>query len=250
MVTVLSIKDKSIKSDPNPSLTLKDIDKTERPQERIARLGPQALSDHELIAMILRSGTKGQNVLNVAQVLLNQSGSLHRLLNYSLEDFKKVKGIGNIKALQLITVMELSKRILYNPDIKLQMDSPDKIFKYFEYKIAGLEVEKVWVLSLNRRNYLIKESVITVGVATGSLIHPREIFREAIRVGAAGIIVVHNHPSGDPNPSKADIKAAKQLAKSAMVIDICLVDFLIVGSKSRDKDANGYYSFRKKKLLP
>ena len=234
----------------NSSLRLKDIDKTERPQERLTRLGPQALSDSELIAMILRSGTKGHNVLNMAQFLLNQSGSLHALLNYSLEDFKKVKGIGDIKALQLITVMELSKRILSNPRQKPLMDSPSKIFTHFEYKVAGLEIEKVWVLCLNRRNYLIKESVITSGIATSSLIHPREIFREAIRIGAAGIIVVHNHPSGDPNPSKADISVARQLAKSAKIIDISLIDFLIIGSKATGKNARGYYSFREHELLP
>jgi DNA repair protein RadC len=116
-------------------------------------------------------------------------------------------------------------------------------------RAIGLEIEKVWVLCLNRKNVLIKESLISSGIANSSLIHPREIFRDAIRISASSIIVAHNHPSGDPYPSQADRNVAKQLLKSAKIIDIELLDFIIIGTKEMDQKSKGYYSFREEQLL-
>ncbi len=225
------------------------MDSTERPQESLCRLGSSALSDAELLAMILRSGTKEFNVLELAKELLKEAGALNNLLYFTIDDFKKIKGIGNVKALQLLTIMELSKRVLYAPDKKPLLNSPEKAYDHLLPRAIGLEIEKVWVLCLNRKNVLIKESLISSGIANSSLIHPREIFRDAIRISASSIIVAHNHPSGDPYPSQADRNVAKQLLKSAKIIDIELLDFIIIGTKEMDQKSKGYYSFREEQLL-
>jgi DNA repair protein RadC len=230
-------------------IRLQDMDSAERPQERLCRLGSSALSDAELLAMILRSGTKEFNVLELAKELLKDAGSLNNLLYFTIDDFKKIKGIGNVKALQFLTIMELSKRVLYAPNKKPLLNSPEKAYDYLLPRTIGLEIEKVWVLCLNRKNLLIKESLISSGIANSSLIHPREIFRDAIRMSASSIIVAHNHPSGDPYPSQADRNVAKQLLKSAKIIDIELLDFIIIGTKEMDQKSKGYYSFREEQLL-
>ena len=188
-----------------PTIPLKEIEIEERPQERLLRLGASALSDSELLAMILRSGTKGTNVLVLAKKILKEAGSLQNLAKYSLEDFVSISGIGQVKALQLLAIIELYGRIQSSPEKQPLLNSPQKIYQFFENKTTWLDIEKVWVLCLNRKNYLINKYEITSGIATSSLIHPREIFRAAIRLGCTAIVVVQNHPSGDPCPSKADI---------------------------------------------
>lgn len=232
-----------------PTIPLKEIEIEERPQERLLRLGASALSDSELLAMILRSGTKGTNVLVLAKKILKEAGSLQNLAKYSLEDFVSISGIGQIKALQLLAIIELSGRIQSSPEKQPLLNSPQKIYQFFENKTTRLDIEKVWVLCLNRKNYLINKYEITSGIATSSLIHPREIFRAAIRLGCTAIVVVHNHPSGDPCPSKADIEVAKTLVKSSKIICIELLDFMIIGKKSIDPLQKGYNSFRENNLL-
>ena len=232
-----------------PTIPLKEIEIEERPQERLLRLGASALSDSELLAMILRSGTKGTNVLVLAKKILKEAGSLQNLAKYSMEDFISISGIGQVKALQLLAIIELSGRIPSSPEKQPLLNSPQKIYQFFENKTTRLDIEKVWVLCLNRKNYLINKYEITSGIATSSLIHPREIFRAAIRLGCTAIVVVHNHPSGDPCPSKADIEVAKTLVKSSKIICIELLDFMIIGKKSIDPLQKGYNSFRENNLL-
>lgn len=232
-----------------PTIPLKEIEIEELPQERLLRLGASALSDSELLAMILRSGTKGTNVLVLAKKILKEAGSLQNLAKYSLEDFVSISGIGPVKALQLLAIIELSGRIQSSPEMQPFVNSPQKIYQFFENKTTRLDIEKVWVLCLNHKNYLINKYEITSGIATSSLIHPREIFRAAIRLGCTAIVVVHNHPSGDPCPSKADIEVAKTLLKSSKIICIELLDFMIIGKKSIDPMQKGYNSFRENKLL-
>lgn len=232
-----------------PEIRIKDIEIEERPQERLERLGSEALSDTELLAMILRTGTKGSNVINMARQLLNHAGSLQNLLQFSLEDFTQISGIGKIKGLQLISLMELAKRVLLPRDKKPLLNTPKKVFDLLKKHTASLGIEKVWALCLNRKNYLIKMSEITSGIATSSLIHPREIFRESIRTGSTAIIVVHNHPSGDPSPSKADLLAAKKLLKSSKIVGVDLIDFIILGDPRHDPMELGYCSFRDRCLI-
>lgn len=222
-----------------------EIAEAERPQERLERLGASALSDVELIAMILRSGSKGHNVLNVAASLLNDAGSLSQLINWNDGEFVKFKGIGKVKALQLVVVIEICRRILASEEEDLPvLDDPKRVFKYMRSRTIGLDVEKFWTLCLNRKNRLLRVCEATSGTASNSLVHPREVFREAIRFGASSVICVHNHPSGEPSPSAADIKVTRQLREASGVLGIPILDHVIVGNAKIDPSGLGWYSFQ------
>jgi len=227
------------------TLRLRDMAVAERPQERLIRHGPSALSDTELLAMLLRSGTRGHDVLSVASRLLAEAGSLAQLITWREADFSRIKGIGRVKALQLMPVTEIARRILKQQGGEAPvLDRPELIFRHFQPITAGLEVEKFWVLCLNRKNRLIKRVEITSGIATASLAHPREVFREAIREGAVAIVCAHNHPSGDPQPSAQDMQMTRQLREAAKTVAIDLLDHIIIGRPSADPRGLGYYSFR------
>jgi DNA repair protein RadC len=236
--------------DPYQPLRLKDLAIGERPQERLEKLGPSALSDTELLAMLLRSGTKGHNVLQMGQQLMTEAGSLAALIRWTERDFSRLKGIGRIKALQLITVMEIARRVLTQDEVlEPVLNRPDLVLQHFQAQIASLSVEKFWVLCLNRKNRLLKQVEVTSGTATSSLAHPREVYREAIRQGATAVVCVHNHPSGDPAPSAADIQVTRQLREAAKTVDIELLDHVIVGRANSDPRGLGYYSFRESGVL-
>jgi DNA repair protein RadC len=217
----------------------------ERPQERLEKHGVGALSDTELLAMLLRSGTRGQDVLTLASRLLAEAGSLAGLANWQEKDFRKLKGIGHVKALQLITVMQIALRVVTQQTV----DNPllhraELIAGHMAPLTIGLEVEKFWVLCLNRKNRLLKRVEISSGSATAALAHPREVFRAAIREAACAVACVHNHPSGDPAPSAADVQVTRQLREAARAVDIELLDHVIVGRASADPLGRGYFSFR------
>jgi DNA repair protein RadC len=226
-------------------LRVRDLAVSDRPQERMEKLGAAALSDTELLAMLLRSGSRGHNVISIAQRLIAEAGSLAGLTRWRDEDFRRLKGIGRIKALQLVTVMEVARRVLATDGgIEPILNRPELVFAYFKPLTSGLAVEKFWVLCLNRKNRLIKLAEVTSGTATSSLAHPREVFREAIRHSATAVICVHNHPSGDPAPSAADVQVTRQLRDAAKAVDIELLDHIIVGHPPADPQGRGYYSFR------
>ncbi|MDA7916729.1 DNA repair protein RadC [Opitutaceae bacterium] len=217
----------------------------ERPQERLQRHGAAALSDSELLAMLLRSGTRGQDVLTLAEELISKAGSLADLIKWTRRDFERHKGIGRIKALQLVTVMEISRRVMqHNQNEDPKLDEPATIAEYCRPECLGLGVEKFWVLCLNRRNRLIRRIEVTSGTAGSTLVHPREVFREAIKEAASAVVCVHNHPSGDPAPSAADIRVTRTLREAARTVDIALLDHVIVGEARHDPTGLGYYSFR------
>jgi DNA repair protein RadC len=217
----------------------------ERPQEKLQRLGPQALGDAELLAMLLRSGTRGTDVMTLSAKLLSDAGSLAGLLAWKEPDFRRLRGIGRVKALQLVTVMELARRALGQQEGEAPMlREADQIFRHLRPVSAGLEVEKFWVLCLNRRHRLMKRVEMTSGTANATLAHPREVFRIAMREGAFAIACSHNHPSGDPTPSAADVQVTRLLREAAQTVDIPLVDHVIVGQAASDPAGRGYYSFR------
>ena len=233
-----------------PDNRLKTTAVSERPQERLERFGAGALSDTELLAMLLRSGTRGHDVLTLSGRLISEAGSLAGLIKWKETDFKKLKGIGRVKALQLITVMEIARRILgqgARPDPLI--NDAEAAAHHLRPLAHGLNVEKFWVLCLNRKNRLIKCVEVTSGTATSSLAHPREVFREAIRESATAVICAHNHPSGDPAPSSADIKITRQLRDAGQAVDILLLDHVILGNTSADPTGRGYYSFRESGLV-
>lgn len=232
------------------SLRLRDLAVGERPQERLERFGAAALSDTELLAMLLRSGSQGMDVLALASRLIAEAGSLGGLISWTEADFERYKGIGRVKALQLVTAMEITRRVLGQTREEAPvLNQPELVFSYFQPILPGLEVEKLWVLCLNRKNRLIKRVEVTSGTATGSLAHPREVFRAAIRVAATAVICVHNHPSGDPAPSSADLQVTRRLREAARAVDIELIDHVILGARTGDPAGRGYYSFREAGLL-
>ena len=223
---------------------IKDRIASERPQERLEKYGGEALSDSELLAMILRSGPRGMDVVTLAQQLLQKAQSLSNLLRWTAADFQKIHGIGKVKALQLIAVMHLAKRILQEADsADTVFDQPEIVAQHFRTLAAGLEVEHFWALCLDRKNRLIRRIEVCKGTASSCPVHPREVFREAIRLSACALIVVHNHPSGDPSPSRADRQITQQLQAAAKVIGIDLLDHVIIGARARDPQHQGFYSF-------
>ena len=229
---------------------LREMASNERPQERMEAHGAGALSDTELLAMLLRKGTRGNDVLRLSSRLVSDAGGLSELLSWSADDFQRVPGIGRVKALQLMTVMEIARRVLARgTGVSPIFNRPEIVFAHFLPLTAGLNVEKFWVLCLNRKNRLIRQHEATSGTATSSLVHPREVFREAIRAGASAVICVHNHPSGDPAPSSADIQVTRQLRDAAKAIDIDLLDHIVIGRREVDPADLGYYSFRESGLL-
>jgi DNA repair protein RadC len=239
-------------NEPQPYLEnrLKSLATGERPQERLEKLGPAALSDSELLAMLLRSGTPGNDVLSLATHLIAEAGSLARLIAWREPDFRKLKGIGRVKALQLVTVMEVARRVIGQQAGEAPLlNRADLVTAYLAPIVTGLDVEKFWVLCLNRKNRLIKCIEISSGTAANTLVHPREVFRAAIREGATAIICVHNHPSGDPLPSTADLQVTRQLREAAKIVDIILLDHVIIGRAAADPSGAGHYSFRSTGLL-
>lgn len=235
---------------PYPTNRLQVLPLGERPQERMERLGAAALSDAELLAMLLRSGTQGQDVVTLAGRLVAEAGSLAGLLAWHEADFRGLRGIGRVKALQLVATMEIARRALSLPPQEAPvLNRADLIAGYLDSVATGLEVEKFWVLCLNRRNRLRKRVEVSSGTATAALAHPREIFRAAIREAAAAVVCAHNHPSGDPSPSAADIQLTRQLREAAAAVDIPLLDHVIIGRRGADPLGRGYYSFREAGLL-
>lgn len=221
----------------------------ERPQERLQTKGPGALSDAELLAVVLRSGTRGMDVLSLSREILKGIGSLRGLLRIVPDDLRGYPGIGKVKSLQMQAMIEISRRIITDMEAAPLMDSPEKIFRWLKPTADMESVEKFWVLSLNRKNRLLRCSAVTSGTATASLVHPREVFREAIRCGASALVCAHNHPSGDPSPSQADIRATRQLREAARVLQLDLLDHVVIGQNEHDPAGNGYYSFAEAGLL-
>jgi DNA repair protein RadC len=229
---------------------LRDLAAGERPQERLEVFGAAALSDVELLAMLLRSGSQGCDVLEVSRQMILEAGSLSGLLRWDEGDFRKIKGIGHIKALQLLTVTEVARRVLsQGVEADPLMDGPEMVYKFLYPRAAGLQVEKFWVLCINRKNRLVKLAEVSSGTATDSLVHNREVFREAVRSGATAVICAHNHPTGDPTPSGNDLQVTQALVEAGGVLGIALLDHVVVGNVAGDPQRLGYYSFHDNGLL-
>ena len=222
---------------------LKNIPPNELPQERLERLGASALSERELIAMILRTGTTKNHVLNIADEILSKAGSLSGLLRWDVSDFMQTRGIGKVKGLQLSILIEVAKRMIQGQRTSdITFDEPQKVWDYLFPEVRSSIVEKSgFFASIERIN--LRAELVTSGTATGSLVHPREVFRPAIRHGASAIILAHNHPSGDPSPSTADLNVTKRILESSKSLGIDMHDHVIVGEPENCPNALGYYSF-------
>lgn len=222
----------------------------DRPRERLVRLGPRALLDAELLELLIGVGTRGAPVSVVARELLAESGGLGVLSGWEPADFARVRGLGPAKAAELSAAVEMARRIrerAHDPGDRL--DAPAKVWARLEPLAAGLAVEKCWVLCLNRRNRLLALHEVSSGTATSSLLHPREVFRQALRHAASAAIVAHNHPSGDPSPSPADRAVTRQLADAGRVVGVELLDHVVVGRPEADPAGKGWFSFGEAGLI-
>lgn len=222
----------------------------EQPQQRFETYGAAAMSDTELIALLLHTGIRGGSVRELASRIIAQAGSMAGLATWKCEDFRRLKGIGPAKGRQLAALIEISRRMMKDAAGEAPVfDRPEQIAAHLTPIIQGLEVEKFWVFCLNRRNRLKKLVELTSGTATNTLAHPREVFRAAIQYGATAIICAHNHPSGDPAPSNADVQITRQLREASKAVDIHLSDHVVCGQISSDPQGRGYYSFRQAGML-
>lgn len=231
-------------SPPTPNRLL-SLAKGERPQERALARGVGSLADTELLALLIRSGTRGHDVMSLASELLSRAGSLHDLTRWRDTDFRRLKGIGRIKALQLCAVMEVTRRVLgAERQPAPELHQPEQIYAFLRPRALGLDVEKCWVLALNTRNRLLRCAEVTSGTARQTLVRPVEVIREAVREGATAFVLAHNHPSGDPAPSAADMRVTRQVRDAATTVDLHFHDHIVVGDPVSDPIGQGYYSFR------
>ena len=204
-----------------------------RPRERLEQYGEKALANHELLAILLRTGIKGTNVISVALQVLNAFDDLYYLKNVSLEELMMVSGIGKTKAIELKAAIELGMRITQAPQLKMgQITSSRQVGEMMLAEMSDLQQEHVIVLYLNTKNEIIKKETIFKGGLNSSVAHPREIFKGAVRYSAARLAIVHNHPSGCPDPSDADISFTRRVAECGELMGVELLDHLIIGQNS------------------
>src|SRR3989344_3358038 len=211
-------------------MKIKDLPKQNRPRERFLKLGPEALSDAELFAIILRTGIAGENVIDMSNRLIKEHG-LDKLFDCSLKELQKIKGIGPSKAMQILAMAELGKRYNSSKTLIKKVTCAKDVFDYFYERLKDEKQENFYVLMLNTKNYIIGEQLISKGVLDASIIHPREIFRPAIKNSASKIILVHNHPSGDPNPSPEDLDITQKIVKVGEELGIKVLDHVIIGEE-------------------
>ncbi len=221
------------------SMRLKDQPASERPRERLVALGADALSHAELIAILLRTGLKGANAVEIGKQLIQKYGTLQALARASVDDLRSVKGIGRDKAVTLVAAFKLAELMakeLCNESEPL--DHPEAVVRLLRAKNLLKNVETFQVLLLNTRRRLIRVDKISDGTLDTLLVHPREVFKAAIAANAAAVVLAHNHPSGDPTPSEADIKVTRDLIRAGQLLKIEVLDHIIIGraTPERPKD--------------
>jgi DNA repair protein RadC len=212
------------------SSTIKQMPVNERPRERLLRVGPSALSSAELISIIVRTGVPGQSALALATSVLQAFGGVRGIASVSTQDLSTQKGIGPAKAVQIKAAIELGKRaFMLEPEDLVQINGPRDVAQLIIGDMRYLDREHFRVVILNAKNRVEDVVTISIGCLDSSLAHPREVFRECVRRNCARVILVHNHPSGDPTPSDADIAITRRLASCGMILGIEVLDHIIVG---------------------
>lgn len=209
---------------------LKKWPETERPRERLIKHGAQSLSDAQLLAIVLRTGSNRKNVIDTAMELIQRFGGLRGLDEAPLSELKKFKGLGVAKIAQIKASFELGKRLLSEKAQEQTFNSAETVYNYFFPKLNGLKKEVFITALLDTKLKLIKEVKVSEGTLNQSLIHPREVFKEAVQESAYAVVLIHNHPSGDPTPSKQDIEITKKLKKASEYLEIPIIDHVIIGS--------------------
>ena len=228
----------------NDGIRIKDMLPGDKPRERLASKFPDALSDGELIAILLRVGTQGRSALVVANDLLKEFKSLERLARASLTELTKIKGIGRDKAIALKAAFTLAQRMAKELSRESpQLDNPEAVADLLREENRLYEVENFQVVLLTTRRRLIRVERVSQGTLDTLLVHPREVFRPAISANAAALILVHNHPSGDPTPSEADIKVTRDLIRAGQLLKIEILDHIILGRRTNER-AKDYASLK------
>jgi len=214
----------------SPISRITDWPASERPRERLYLKGPDSLADAELLALQLGTGTQGQTAVDVAREMLAQYGSLSGLAGRGVAELMRIRGVGRAKAIRLAATFELTRRLRSRgSDGKVTLGSPELVFAHFGPLMEDLKKEVFRVVLLDAQNGLLKDVVVSEGTLSASLVHPREVFKPAILESAASLILVHNHPSGDPTPSKEDLRLTRQLVECAKLLDLRIHDHLVVG---------------------
>jgi len=226
------------------ALRIKDQPASERPRERLAAKGPEALTDAELIAILLRTGLRGANAVAIGARLLSKFGSLQALARASVDDLCLVQGIGRDKAVTLLAAFTLARKMAEELQRESPvLDNPEAIVALIKGQNLIKDVETLQVLLLNTRRRLIRVEEVTDGTIDTLLVHAREVFRPAIAANASAIVLAHNHPSGDPTPSEADIKVTRDLIRAGQLLKIDVLDHVILGRATPERP-KGYASLR------
>jgi DNA repair protein RadC len=214
----------------NERFTIKDIPIEDRPRERLIKYGPEVLSNSELLAILIRTGTKSESAIKIAQRMVGTTEGLQFVSTSTVQELSQIKGIGNAKASQIKAAIELGRRLRnYRIDHKIKVNKPQDAVEILMEDMRYLKKEHLRVVFLNTKNIIIDVKDLSIGSLSSSVVHPREIFSEAIRKSSSSIIVCHNHPSGDPTPSQEDINITRRLFEVGKLIGIDLLDHLIIG---------------------
>ena len=210
--------------------SVRELPISERPREKLGLLGPSSLANAELLAIILDTGTKGEPVLQLAERLLREHEGFAGLMTLDVADLARVHGLGPAKASKLKAVMEIARRVIaLNPNERPRIATPEDVFNLVGLEMSILEQEQLRVVLLNTKNEVISIRTLYQGSVNQAQVRMGELFRDAVRSTATGIVLVHNHPSGDPTPSAADISLTRDAMKAGEMLDIAVVDHLIVG---------------------
>lgn len=219
------------------SYLIKDLPTNEKPREKAKKYGISSLSNMELLAILLRTGTKAISAIDLARKLLLEYRDLEGLMQARLNTLEKINGMGEVKAITILSALELGKRLQEkNQNDKIQIRESKDVYTYFSYLFFHSDQEKFYVLFLDSKNYVVNQKLLFIGTANQSLVHPRDIFKEAILNNAVKILCVHNHPSGRATPSLADEEVTKRIKKIGDLMGISLVDHVIIAKET-------YYSF-------
>ncbi len=215
-------------------MKIKDLPENSKPREKFLKYGPENLSDAELMAIILRTGTINENVIDMSNRLIKQH-TLSKLFDCSLKELQEIKGIGQSKAMQILAMSELGKRYSNSQNPIKKITSAKDVYEYFKERLKDEKQENFYVLMLNTQNNIISDQLVSKGVLDAAILHPREVFRPAIKNSSSKIILIHNHPSGNPEPSPEDLEMTNILMQSGKLLNIKILDHVIIGGGEEGK---------------
>jgi DNA repair protein RadC len=228
-------------------LKIREMPKDDRPREKLAALGADALTPAELIAILLRTGRAGANAVEVARQLIAEYESLGTLSRCSVRELAKIKGIGFAKAAQLTAAFGLGRRFARETFARRKIETPERVYDFLGPEMRALHKESLRIILLDTRYNLIRVEDVSLGSVNESIAHPRDVFRPALIYSAYAVVVVHNHPSGDPSPSQADHGLTRRLREAAELLQIKLLDHVIIGAPTEGRLP--YFSFKESGVL-